>query len=1632
MTRCPHPSAMLRLLLLCGAAGVASARDIVLARTGQPADYTIVCPDQASPSQRYAAEELQSFVERMTGVRLPITTDDQPLPPKAILLGATRHTAAVLGAMPALDGLGTDGFLLRTVPPHLVIAGGPVRGTLYGVYELLERHGGCRWYTADYSVIPKRDAFVLPALDERQTPAFAIREDRWTDMIPGDVAARNRCNGHDMLLEEKHGGKVRFGAGLVTHTFYSLMPPREFFAEHPEYYSLIHGKRRAENAQLCLTNPDVLKITVARLIERIRKDPGAQIYSVSQEDNQAYCRCAACEAINQREGTPAGSLIAFLNQVAEAVEKVYPEVMIDTLAYQYTRTPPKTLKLRKNILIRLCTIEFDFSLPVDRSTKDSNKRFIEEIRGWQALTDNLYIWDYVTNFGSYVGVYPNFGALQGNLRFYRDHGAVAVKQQGARPGKHADFAELKAWVIAKLLWNPDQPLEPLVTDFLEGYYGAAAPHVRAYLDATTRLVAGPDVHIGCFNKPETYPWLTDDVLAGFADTFRQAEQAVRNDPPRLHHVRMLGLGVLYTQLRRIPLPTAPQITWAADGARLNNIPPATEALAREVVARLDEEPGILLLQNGLAHHVIQAQYRALAGRVPHHTFGNDAITASLIEPENAKLGWLAKTGDPAFNYLSPDQDWGVQIQPDLTERTPADLFGMVYKKAKSSQDAPVFALSRLGALSSAHQLKTEGSRLLLSARFRNTQQTLPQEIEPMIRAALNLGQHGRFCWRTTPGAPWRTQTELREPVVTLSAAERGAGRVEIASPVTRRMLRLIFDPARAAAVTLRLHQAGTESVRVQITEKPETLAPGAERVCPLTLEIADPPPNLPDSLAAAFVTPPAGQPPHIVWQGQPAARIALPVRATPVERSAARELALHLEAVCGAAFEIIAEDAPKSGPRLLVGDTAAARRLIPGFDPASLVVDGILLKTVGDDLILAGHPQRGTLYAVHTFLEDSVGVRWWTSDETFLPQRATLQLPTLDLRYAPKLKFRETYYLDSFNARFKVRMKGNFSSRTRFMLDPLEMIPEAYGGNHRLIHFTGRNSAYHSFYELLPPAKYFQTHPEWYSEISGKRTHTHAQLCLTNEEMRRELTRNALDLLRADPGADFIQISQNDGGGRCTCARCLAVETEEGGEGTASGPLLRFVNQVAAEIEKEFPNVWIDTFAYQYTRKAPAKTRPRRNVLVRLCDIECSFLHPVEGTPQNAKFLTDLAAWSRIAPGNLFLWDYVTSFSSYILPHPNLRVLAPNVRTFVKHGAIGLFEQGDALCRAGDFVRLRQWVLAHLLWNPDLDANALTDTFLAGYYGPHTGAALRRYLDFLHDRAERADVYLGCYQNNVTHWLDAEGILEALRLMDAALAEAEAEERADPSGRKGLTDKVRREKLSIDHVLLLNRPLLQRHAKAAGKPLPAAADPLAAAEAWIAACERFGVKAHRETTTADTFTDYKRSLLTRARMASQKVSPPPCCATLPPASWHDVQEFEFDQRPAGQIALVADEAASNKMAAQMPGSHKIWAVQFPLPSFMPLSGAAGGTSRCTLHVYARADATATAGNGLALGVYDFTARKTVIQKWIPLSELTGPGYKLFKLGPLPVTKGCKFWANPPERPGEVQHVYVDRVVVVTE
>jgi hypothetical protein len=631
-------------------AGPLPARELTIAIRGKPAPCSIVRPADASPSQLHAAAELQRFAEQMTGVTLPVVTDDQPLPASAILLGSTRHTAQVLGEPADLAALGEDGFRLVCRPPHLVILGGPVRGTLYGVYETLERHGGCRWYASWHSVIPRLDMWRLPAFDETQLPAFAMREPFWFDMFDGDLAARNKANGNAMRLGEKHGGRIRFGEGMFVHTFNTLCPPDEFFATHPEYFSEINGKRVKEHSQLCLTNPDVLKIVTGRLLERIRRDPGAKLFSVSQNDWYHFCTCAACKAVDDREESHAGTMITFVNQVAEAVEKEFPDIWIETLAYQYTRKPPKTVRPRRNVVPRLCTIECDFSQPLDRSAFEQNRKFADEIRGWSAMTDKLYIWDYTTNFRNYTGPFPNVLALQGNVRFFREHHVVGLFEQGAYQGRHADFAELKAWLLAKWLWNPDLPQEALLDDFFKGYYGAAAPLVRKYFDELHSFHNDPA------NKPLRIfddvgnPVIPEDFLERSVKLWAQAELVVRDSPAHAYNVRMGAVPVLHARLARLPAAD-PIKVWVTRNPQHYELPPARRALAAGLLARCKEAGDIRISESAEHHEATLDSWRHQASPLP----------ASVAEPRSRAVV------EDTLVSLARRGIWGDTVRDPLAE-----------------------------------------------------------------------------------------------------------------------------------------------------------------------------------------------------------------------------------------------------------------------------------------------------------------------------------------------------------------------------------------------------------------------------------------------------------------------------------------------------------------------------------------------------------------------------------------------------------------------------------------------------------------------------------------------------------------------------------------------------------------------------------------------------------------------------------------------------------------------------------------------------------------------------------------------------------------------------------------------------
>jgi hypothetical protein len=528
------------------------AGPLVLVENGH-SEYQIVISRDASPSTRYAAEELQRFIEQMTGAKLAVATDDADAKPHEIVIGASARLSSLKLDID-VEKLGREGYIIQTVGQRLVIAGGRLRGNLYGVYGLLEDHFECRWFTPQVSRIPKYDKLVIDALHEEKIPVFEYRDIFLADCLDGDWAARNRLNSSNARLGEKHGGKVSFGDGFGVHTFDRLVPPQKYFDTHPEYFSEIGGKRVKDNSQLCATNPDVARISAQMILEAMRREPDAFVYSVSQNDRANFCECPVCSALAKQEGTQMAPILLLVNRVAEAVEKEFPDKAIETLSYTYSRKPPKSMRPRKNVIIRLCSIESSFAQPLDSEDIADNRAFKKDLEGWSKLTDRLWIWDYTTSFYAYLVPFPNYYILDDNIRLFAANHVKGVFEQDDYESVNGEMSQLGGYLLAKYLWNPNYPQEQAVSEFLDAYYGAAAEPIRRYLDLMSDHVRQDKSDLSIVVEP-TSAYLNDELLLKADELWSRAEAAVSHEPELLDRVRLSRLSVDYTILQRAGEPT---------------------------------------------------------------------------------------------------------------------------------------------------------------------------------------------------------------------------------------------------------------------------------------------------------------------------------------------------------------------------------------------------------------------------------------------------------------------------------------------------------------------------------------------------------------------------------------------------------------------------------------------------------------------------------------------------------------------------------------------------------------------------------------------------------------------------------------------------------------------------------------------------------------------------------------------------------------------------------------------------------------------------------------------------------------------------------------------------------------------
>ena len=493
--------------------------------------YKIVIPSQPTEVEKHSAEELQKYLLEISGTKVNIVSDSAPGTQYEIIIGRNSRLKK-LGVNINFDALALDGFTIKTVGDKLIIAGGSKKGTLYGVYTFLDKYLDCKMYSPEAIYIPKEPEIVIPKINLTEVPKLLYRELH----LPSARSSQLFCDWHKL----NHYSEREKTYGTFVHTFFKYLPSEKYFQKHPEYYSEINELRVPQ--QLCLSNPEVYKIVLNNLNRRMKEKPGAIVWDVSQNDNFGYCTCKFCSRTDSIYRSQSGSIIKFVNKIAEQ----FPGKTISTLAYQYSRKAPVGIKSDSNVMVVLCSIECDRSKPI---AEQKNDLFNRDINDWSKLTNNLKIWDYVVQFSSYMDPFPNFYVLQPNIKMFVNHGVKYLFEQGSGDSK-SDMHELKAYLLAKLMWNPDANVEEIINEFLNGYYGNAGKYISEYFHSMHNALkkSGQGLIIYGYPSNGKDSYLTPDLLDEYSTLFNEAEKTVAYNAVYLNRVKTARLPLEYAKL----------------------------------------------------------------------------------------------------------------------------------------------------------------------------------------------------------------------------------------------------------------------------------------------------------------------------------------------------------------------------------------------------------------------------------------------------------------------------------------------------------------------------------------------------------------------------------------------------------------------------------------------------------------------------------------------------------------------------------------------------------------------------------------------------------------------------------------------------------------------------------------------------------------------------------------------------------------------------------------------------------------------------------------------------------------------------------------------------------------------------
>lgn len=457
----------------------------------------------------FARKELCEFVKRCCGFELPAYDGQSHF----ISLGVNEKSKDLI-AQYDINGLNEDGFYIVPKDGNLFIFGENEKGTLFGVYEVLERYLGVRFLNSDCEYAPKNDALEIADEEIKRVPytpqRMYLSRTMYYESLP---ALRYKFTGDYAIELTEEGFKNKWFKGIPTsHNSNLYVPYDKFKDSDPEFFNTFkYGNFRVFDAavELCYTNGvtedgdldeskkrSVVTATVDSLMQYIEAEPHAKFFMFGRVDNAAArCHCKKCEKARNEYGD-SGIMMVFMNAVIKearkrcaAMGKTFDKKMI-TFAYSATVNPPvkdgKPISPKvvpdKDLFIRYAPIEADYTYALNDPRQKEEVR--TQIAGWTLLTKNLMIWDYNLNYNEYFWFFPSMYYIKQNLQLYYDMGMTYIMMQGANNVPQIWHDEMKGYVASRLFWDMSLNVQDLIKEYVTIYYGIGA---QAVLELIQRM-----------------------------------------------------------------------------------------------------------------------------------------------------------------------------------------------------------------------------------------------------------------------------------------------------------------------------------------------------------------------------------------------------------------------------------------------------------------------------------------------------------------------------------------------------------------------------------------------------------------------------------------------------------------------------------------------------------------------------------------------------------------------------------------------------------------------------------------------------------------------------------------------------------------------------------------------------------------------------------------------------------------------------------------------------------------------------------------------------------------------------------------------------------------------------------------